>query len=100
MSDTNTLEKTETKVKVEEPGLYKVIYINDEETSMQFVIETLMTFFDYTAISAEEKTMEIHSEGSAVVGVFPYEIAEQKGVEVTVAARNLGFPLQVKVESA
>ena len=44
-------------------------------------------------------TEDIHSGGSAVVAVLPYEIAEQKGIEVTVEARNQGYPLQVKIES-
>jgi ATP-dependent Clp protease adapter protein ClpS len=43
--------------------------------------------------------MDIHDKGSAVVAVLPYEIAEQKGIEVTLDARAQGFPLQVKVES-
>jgi ATP-dependent Clp protease adaptor protein ClpS len=42
--------------------------------------------------------MEVHENGSAVVAVLPYELAEQKGIEVTVAARKNGFPLQVKIE--
>jgi ATP-dependent Clp protease adapter protein ClpS len=42
--------------------------------------------------------MNIHQDGSAVVAVLPYEIAEQKGIEVTVEARTQGFPLQVKIE--
>jgi ATP-dependent Clp protease adaptor protein ClpS len=42
--------------------------------------------------------LEIHEKGSAVVAVLPYEMAEQKGVEVTVMARGAGFPLQVKLE--
>jgi ATP-dependent Clp protease adapter protein ClpS len=44
-------------------------------------------------------TTKIHEEGSAVVAVLPYEIAEQKGIEVTLDARNQGYPLQVKVEA-
>ena len=44
-------------------------------------------------------TQNINSQGSAVVAVLPYEIAEQKGIEVTISARSQGFPLQVKVES-
>jgi ATP-dependent Clp protease adapter protein ClpS len=43
--------------------------------------------------------MGIHEQGSAVVAVLPYEIAEQKGIEVTLDARQEGFPLQVKIES-
>jgi ATP-dependent Clp protease adapter protein ClpS len=42
--------------------------------------------------------MQIHAEGSGVIAVYPFEIAEQKGIEATVLARNNGFPLQVKLE--
>lgn len=78
--------------------MYKVIYLNDNQTTMEFVIETLVEFFDYTAQTAIQITEDIHSAGSAVVAVLPYEIAEQKGIEVTVHARHNDFPLQVKLE--
>ena len=52
----------------------------------------------YSPENAEDITHKIHDEGSAVVAIYPYEIAEQKGVEVTVLARSRGFPLQVKIE--
>jgi ATP-dependent Clp protease adaptor protein ClpS len=65
---------------------------------MDFVIETLIDIFDYSVVTAEKLTLDIHEEGSAVVAVLPYEMAEQKGVEVTVSARSQGFPLQVKLE--
>jgi ATP-dependent Clp protease adapter protein ClpS len=42
--------------------------------------------------------MDIHASGAAVVAVFPYEIAEQKGVEVTMLARSQSYPLQIKLE--
>ena len=45
-------------------------------------------------------TEDIHNAGSAVVAVLPYEIAEQKGIEVTVDARTRDFPLQIKLEPA
>jgi ATP-dependent Clp protease adapter protein ClpS len=44
--------------------------------------------------------MKIHEDGSAVVATLPYEMAEQKGIEVTLLARNNGFPLNVKLEVA
>ena len=100
MGDTQIKEKVKTvsEVKIDEPGLYKVIYINDELTTMEFVVETLLDIFDYTPENAEAITVKIHSDGMAVVAVLPYEIAEQKGIEVTVLARSRGFPLQVKIE--
>jgi len=84
--------------KIKEPPLFRVIYLNDNQTSMEFVIESLIEHFDYTAESAERITIDIHQEGSAIVAVLPYEIAEQKGIEVTVSARAQSYPLQVKLE--
>ena len=80
--------------------MYKVIYINDDKTAMEFVIDSLVEHFEYTFTTAEQITVDIHQSGSAVVAVLPYEIAEQKGVEATLLARNNGFPLNVKLEPA
>jgi ATP-dependent Clp protease adaptor protein ClpS len=65
---------------------------------MEFVIDSLITHFEYTPITAEKITVDIHEEGSAIVAVLPYEIAEQKGIEITVSARTAGYPLQIKLE--
>ena len=99
------MSKTDTKIKIKpnlalsEPPLYKIIYINDEVTSMNFVVNSLIEYFNYNQDTASTLTENIHHEGSAVVAVLPYEIAEQKGIEVTLDARSQGFPLQVKVEA-
>jgi ATP-dependent Clp protease adaptor protein ClpS len=86
-------------LRVEEPPMYKVIYINDDLTSMEFVVGSLIEHFHYNGDTAGNITQSIHEDGSAVVAVLPYEIAEQKGIEVTVEARSQGFPLQVKIEA-
>ena len=65
---------------------------------MEFVVESLMQFFDYSQQTALQITTDIHAAGSAVVAVLPYEVAEQKGVEVTVSARSQNYPLQIKLE--
>jgi len=100
MADTET--KTRARIapseKFKEPSQYRVIYINDEVTTMEFVVETLKIIFNYDDTGAEAITHKIHEAGSAVVAVLPYEIAEQKGVEVTLLARSHGFPLSVKLE--
>ena len=95
-SDTSTRIKTNTAIK--EPPMYKVIYLNDNQTTYEFVIESLIEYFDYNEETAAQITVDIHESGSAVVAVLPYEIAEQKGVEVTMLARAQSYPLQIKLE--
>lgn len=98
MAHTETRNRTQTVEKIQEPPMFRVIYINDNQTSMDFVIESLIEFFDYTPELAERLTVDIHEAGSSVVAVLPFEVAEQKGVEVTISARSQNFPLQVKLE--
>jgi ATP-dependent Clp protease adaptor protein ClpS len=95
-SDTKTRIKPAEDLK--EPPMYRVVYLNDNQTTYDFVVETLMEYFDYNVETAETITKDIHEEGSACVAVLPYEIAEQKGVEVTMLARAQNYPLQVRVE--
>ena len=93
---------TKTRIKpleaIKEPPLYRVVYLNDNQTTYEFVIESLIEYFNYTVETAEQITVDIHDAGSAVVAVLPYEIAEQKGIEVTLAARSNSYPLQIKLE--
>jgi ATP-dependent Clp protease adaptor protein ClpS len=99
-TDTKTRQqiRIQPKTDVKPPPLFNVIYVNDNTTTMEFVVETLKTIFDHTDETAMVLTVKIHEAGSAIVGTFPYEIAEQKGVEATLLARNNGFPLQIKLE--
>jgi len=98
MSQSDAVTKIKTVDGIKEPPMFKIIYLNDNQTSMEFVIETLIDFFDYTTQTAVKITEDIHTEGSAVVAVLPYEVAEQKGIEVTLCARSNNFPLQIKLE--
>lgn len=95
----DTVVNIKAVVDIPEPPMFKVIYINDALTSMEFVTRTLVNHFNYTSDTAVNITTGIHESGSAVVAVLPYEIAEQKGIEVTMEARTEGFPLQVKIEA-
>ena len=101
MPKTNSDVKTKIKpnLNLQEPPLFKIIYINDDVTSMEFVINSLIDYFNYNPDTATQITKSIHEEGSAIVAVLPYEIAEQKGIEVTLDARAQGYPLQIKVEA-
>jgi len=83
-----------------EPSKYNVIMLNDELTPVEWVIGVLKEIFKHSDADAEALTMKIHNEGSAVVGTYKYEIAEQKSVEAVNASRNHGFPLQLKVDEA
>lgn len=91
-------DRIDPKLNISEPPQYRVVYINDEQTTQEFVVETLKVIFNYDEGAAMALTMKVHEEGSAVVAVMPYEMAEQKGIEVTLLARNNGFPLQVKID--
>lgn len=98
MSQADVKTRIKTNLQVAEPPMFKVIYLNDNTTSVEFVISTLVDHFEYSFSSAEAKTIDIHESGSAVVAILPYEIAEQKGIEITVSARQEGYPLQIKLE--
>ena len=98
MSQAGVATRTQVNHGLAEPPMFKVIYLNDNATPMEFVIETLIDSFNYNQQTAVQITHNIHEAGSAVVAVLPYEIAEQKGIEVTVQARSNNYPLQVKLE--
>ncbi len=99
MANTEINSKIKPNVNLREPPLFKIIYLNDDVTSMDFVVSSLIDYFNYNPDTASAITIDIHEKGSAVVAVLPYEIAEQKGIEVTLEARAQGYPLQVKVEA-
>lgn len=92
--------QTEEKISValQPPKLWKVLFLNDDQTPMEFVIELLTSIFKHNETSAKEITLEVHNTGSGVAGVYNHEIAEQKGIEATHLARTNGFPLQINIE--
>ena len=98
MSQADVITQVRQMQEAKEPPMFKVIYLNDNATTVEFVIETLIEFFNYSAENALQITVNIHEHGSAVVAILPYEVAEQKGLEVTMTARSHDFPLQIKLE--
>jgi len=86
--------KKETRV----PSKYKVVFLNDDKTPIEWVIDLLRKVFKHTQETAEQLTLTIHTEGSGVAGIYTYEIAEQKSIEATTLSRNAGFPLVIKIE--
>lgn len=81
-----------------EPAKYKVVMLNDDATPMEWVTSVLTVIFKHSQQTAEQLMLQIHNEGSAVVGIYVYEIAEQKSHEAVNASRERGFPLQLRVE--
>lgn len=99
MAETITKVKRSTDVSILEPGKYKVILFNDNSTPMEFVIAMLIKIFRHSEEAAMALTMKVHNEGSAVAGIYSYEVAEQKGIEGTNLSRHHGYPLVIKVEA-
>ena len=102
MPKSDTIEKvrTDTKevFKPEEPAKYDVVFLNDDITPMEFVIRVLKQIFNKTQDEAIKITQYVHENGKGVAGTYIYEVAEQKGIETTLLARESRYPLQVKVQ--
>ena len=89
---------TKEKIKLDEPGLYDVIFLNDNITTQEFVIRVLKQIFNKTQEQADSIMKKIHNDGQGIVGSYVHEVAEQKGIETTLLARQEGMPLQIKVK--
>ena len=98
MAELGIKTEPKEKLKLKEPEKYDVVFLNDDVTPMEFVIKVLMQIFHKTSDQANKITMHIHEKGKGIVGTYLYEIAEQKGIETTLLAREEGYPLQVKVQ--
>lgn len=95
---TETSVEEKVVVALQPPKLWKVVFLNDDQTPMDLVIELLTNIFKHTETKAKDITLEIHESGSAIAGIYPFEIAEQKGIEATATARQHGSPLRITVE--
>ena len=88
----------EKKVDLDPPPLYEVALLNDDYTPMEFVVHILENFFAMTREKATQIMLVVHSEGSAVVGIFPRDIAETKSEQVNTYAQENNHPLMSTVE--
>ena len=91
---------TQTKPKTQKPSMYRVLLLNDDYTTMEFVIEVLERFFRKTKEEAMQITLKVHQEGRGLAGIYPGDIAETKVAQVHEAARTRGFPLRCTAEPA
>jgi ATP-dependent Clp protease adaptor protein ClpS len=90
------LERTREQTK--KPELYKVLLLNDDYTTMDFVIEILETLFNKPPAEAYRIMMAVHTQGKGLCGVYPHEVAETKVATVVERARENGFPLRAAME--
>lgn len=94
---TETKTRVQSKQRLQEPKKWKVLFLNDDYTPMDFVTKVLVDIFKHTTDSATNIMLTVHKEGSAVAGEYSFEIAEVKSVETTSLARSNGYPLQIKL---
>lgn len=90
--------KSESYDKTKEPSMYKVLLINDDYTSMDFVVEVLTSVFRKPVDAAVQIMMSVHENGSGLCGLYTYEIAETKVGTVHNLAEESGYPLRSTME--
>ncbi len=87
-----------TKQETKKPELYRVLLLNDDYTTMDFVVEVLESIFHKQPAEAFRIMMAVHTQGKGVCGVYPHEVAETKVEAVIERARANGFPLLAAME--
>jgi ATP-dependent Clp protease adaptor protein ClpS len=95
-SDVEVAQKTEQTTK--KPPLYKVLFHNDDYTTMEFVVSVLITVFHHSDAMAHTIMMHVHTKGIGIAGVFTREIAETKVAKTVALARKNEFPLELSIE--
>ena len=88
----------EARPKVKKPPLYKVVMLNDDYTPMEFVVEVLEIFFTMDREKATQIMLTVHTQGAAVVGIFPRDIAETKSDQVNQYSQQNQHPLVSTIE--
>ena len=90
----------ESKPKLKQPPLYKVVLLNDDYTPMEFVVEVLETFFYMNREKATQVMLTVHTQGKGVCGIFTRDIAETKAAQVNQYARDNQHPLLAEIEAS
>jgi len=85
-------------IQIKHPKRYKVLILNDDYTSMEFVIDILMNVFHKTYEQAENIMLDVHKKNKGICGVYTHEIAETKVLIVHKKAKDSGFPLKCTME--
>ena len=100
MSQTGDATKERIRTQKQEPTLYKVVLLNDDYTTMDFVIHVLEAVFSRSPAEAYQIMMHVHVNGRGVAGTYPWEVAETKAEAVITMARDAGYPLKAVTEEA
>ena len=98
--ETKESVKENTGIDIREPKQYKVIMLNDDFTTMDFVVRILTEIFNKDRLSARALMLMVHKRGSASVGCYPYDIAMSKADKAMSMAKKEGFPFRMRVEEA
>ncbi len=96
----STKHELEGELSLSEPKQYLVYLLNDDYTSMDFVIDVLMNIFHKNYQEAEQVMLDVHKKDKGVCGIFTYEVAETKVMQVSKLSREQGFPLKATMEEA
>ncbi|OQY32805.1 MAG: ATP-dependent Clp protease adapter ClpS [Spirochaetaceae bacterium 4572_59] len=94
--DGEILEKVEEGLK--EPRMYRVLLLNDDYTSQDFVVEILVTVFHKQAVDATRIMLDVHKKGRGIVGLYPYDLALTKVKQVKDMSLQREFPLKCVME--
>ena len=89
---------TKPKPKTKKPPIYRVLLLNDDYTPMEFVVHVLERYFNKDQQEATQIMLHVHQKGIGVCGIYPFEIAETKVMQVTDLARKNQHPLQCTME--
>ena len=89
---------TETRDDIAEPSMYRVLLLNDDYTTMEFVVEILMLVFSKSVEEATQIMLNVHRIGVGLCGIYTYEVAETKVDTVDTLAKERGFPLKCSME--
>jgi ATP-dependent Clp protease adaptor protein ClpS len=92
--------KERVKTEKKDPTLYKVVLLNDDYTTMEFVMRVLEEVFQKSPAEAYRIMMQVHLNGSGIAGVYPWEVAETKVETLTAMARQAEYPLRAAIEEA
>ena len=95
---TNTDYELMDEVSLKHPKKYKVFILNDDYTSMDFVVDVLISVFHKSYQEAENIMIEVHKKDRGLCGVYTHEIAETKVMQVSKKAKDSGFPLKAVME--